>query len=87
MTAITMMDVRRAGAKVGAIRADHVQDADRMRYELAYMTGVHGPSVLRGHVCFFSDGSAAVWPVNTRGKRLGRPYFFTPYTLTVGADA
>lgn len=81
---VSMMAVTRAGAKVGTIRAEHVQGADRMRYELAQMMGVHAASVLRGHVTTYSDGSASVWPIGADGAKLGRPYFFTPYTLEPG---
>lgn len=79
-----MMDVRRAGDRIGNIEARHVETADRARYEVAQMMGVHGPSVLRGHVSFYSDGSMSIQPIGADGKRLGRPYFLTPYTLEAG---
>lgn len=84
MIDIPMMDIRRAGKRIGNIRAEHVATPDRARYELAALMGVHAPSVLRGHVTFYSDGSMHVWPIDSKGRKLGRPYGFTPYTFTTG---
>lgn len=79
MTTHQLINITRAGKFVGSIEARHVETPDHLRYELAQMTGVHAPSVLRGHVTTYSDGTRHVWPVDTKGKRLGRPYGCTPY--------
>jgi len=86
MAEVDMMRVTRAGANVGTIRASHVADLDRARYELAHMMGVHAASVLRGHAAQYSDGSMSVQPIGSKGERLGRPYFFTPYRFTGQSD-
>lgn len=82
---VAIFEITRAGKKVGTVRAEHIEGADRARYELAQMMSVHGPSVLRGTYTEYSDGCRSVAPRDTRGKRLGRPYMFRPYEFTPGA--
>lgn len=56
-----MIEVRRAGKFVANFRAEHVESADRLRYELAQAAGRNSARcILRGLVATYSDGTRAI---------------------------
>lgn len=73
MSGVDMFRITRGGRTVGTLRASdmttHGEVLGRLRYEVAAMVGgTLGPSVLRGNVTQYSDGSYSVRPKDARGR-------------------